>query len=88
VEAAGEAVAAQLGLIPLPTLSSEGEPCAFLAPDGCRFPPDLMPIGCVTFLCPYMEEWYSPEQMTELRAETKALKHAHAQLQAALLQGD
>jgi hypothetical protein len=87
VEAAGESVSVQLGLIPVPTLSSEGEPCAFLAPDGCRFPPDLMPIGCVSFLCPYMEEWYSPQQMGEMRAEVEAVQSAHAQLLAALLRG-
>jgi Fe-S-cluster containining protein len=87
VEAATEAVSIHLGLIPVPTLSSEGEPCVFLASGGCQFPPDLMPIGCVSFLCPYMTEWYSPEQMGALRAEIQELKEAHAELRAALLRG-
>ncbi len=83
-DAAGEAVAAHLGLIPIPTLSAEGEPCAFLGERGCSFPSDLMPLGCVTFLCPYMDAWYSPAQLAALRAAVAALTEAHTALQAAL----
>jgi hypothetical protein len=84
-EAAGGAVAAQLGLIPLPTLASEGEPCAFLGPTGCTFPRDLMPCGCVTFICPYMEEWYAPEQLAQIRTAAAELEEAYQALRAALL---
>lgn len=86
VEAAGEAVEVHLGLIPVPVLSSGGEPCAFLGVRGCRFPPDLMPIGCVSFLCPYMESWFAPEQMAWLHAATAELKQVYARLRAALIQ--
>jgi hypothetical protein len=84
-DAAGEAVAARLGLIPIPTLTSEGEPCAFLASGGCSFPPDLMPAGCVTFLCPYMDGWYSAEQLAGLRTAAAELEAAYLALRAALL---
>jgi hypothetical protein len=84
-EAAGEAIAVALGLIPVPTLASEGEPCAFLGRRGCTFPADLMPFGCVAFLCPYMKEWYSGEQFVELQAGVDELKAAYVALQAALL---
>ena len=83
-EAAGEAVAAGLGLIPIPVLASEGEPCAFLGARGCPFPPDLMPFGCVAFICPYMERWYSPEALADLRAGVAELEEAHTSLRAAL----
>ena len=84
-EAAGDWVAVHLGLIPVPTLATEGEPCAFLGRRGCTFPPDLMPIGCVAFLCPYMEKWYSPEQLAELKADVGELQEAYMALQAELL---
>lgn len=86
-EAAGEAVAVALGLIPVPTLSSEGEPCAFLGRRSCSFPDDLMPCGCVAFLCPYMEQWYASDQLAELRAEVDELKAAYAALRGELLAG-
>ena len=84
-EAAGDWVAVHLGLIPVPTLATEGEPCAFLGRRGCTFPPDLMPIGCVAFVCPYMEKWYSPEQLAELKADVGELQEAYMALQAELL---
>jgi hypothetical protein len=87
VEAAGESVAVQLGLIPVPVLSSSGEPCAFLGRHGCQFPSDLMPIGCVAFICPYMEQWYTSRQLAGLRAMVDELKDAHDRLRAALLLG-
>ena len=86
-EAAGEAVAVALGMIPVPTLDSAGEPCAFLGRRGCTFPADLRPFGCVAFLCPYMENWYSSEQLAALRAAVAELTAAHAALQAELLAG-
>lgn len=82
--AAAEAIAVRLGMVPVPTLDSAGEPCAFLGADGCSFPPDLMPFGCVAFLCPYMDGWYSPEQLAALRAAIAELQEAHAALHAAL----
>ena len=84
-EAAAGAVAVSLGLIPVPTLTTEGEPCGFLGRRGCRFPADLMPCGCVTFLCPYMDHWFSEAQMADLRAQTAELKEAYGALRAALL---
>jgi hypothetical protein len=84
-EAAGDALDARLGLIPIPTLASGGEPCAFLGEQGCRFPPDLMPVGCVAFLCPYMEAWYTPEQIEAFRDGIAALKRAYRALQTAVL---
>ena len=44
-----------------------------------------MPFGCVAYLCPYMEAWYSPEQMTDLRAAIATLETAHQELRTALL---
>lgn len=87
-DAAGEALDAHLGLIPIPTLDSAGAPCAFLAPHGCTFPDDLMPCGCVAFICPYMEAWYPPDQLAALREEVDRLLEAHAALRAALLAGE
>jgi hypothetical protein len=87
VEASADAVAVSLGLIPVPILTSAGEPCAFLGSRGCTFPADLMPAGCVAFLCPYMPNWYSGEQLAELQAGVAELKDAYAALQAALLAG-
>jgi hypothetical protein len=84
-EAANDAIAVRLGLIPVPTLSSDGPPCAFLGPSGCSFPPDLMPFGCVAFLCSYMEDWYTPDQMAALRAAIADLDHAHRELRDVLL---
>jgi len=84
-EAAGEAVAVSLGLIPVPTLTSAGEACAFLGRRGCTFPADLMPCGCVAFLCPYMESWYSSEQLSELQVGVEELKAAYAALRRELL---
>jgi hypothetical protein len=84
-EAAAESVAVHLGLIPVPTLAADGEPCAFLTSRGCSFPPDLMPCGCVAYLCPYMEEWYSEGQLAELRTLVDALKEAYTALRAELL---
>jgi hypothetical protein len=83
--AAGEAVAIHLGMIPVPTLSSEGAPCDFLGRSGCTFPRDLMPCGCVAFICPYMETWYPPEQLAELRDGVAELQRAYLALRAALL---
>jgi hypothetical protein len=85
VEAAADCVEVHLGLIPVPVLASEGAACAFLGSDGCQFPPDLMPIGCVTFLCPYMETWYSPTQLAGLRRAIDELIQVHTQLRTALL---
>jgi hypothetical protein len=87
-EAAGESLDARLGLIPIPTLDAAGEPCAFLAPHGCSFPDDLMPCGCVTFICPYMEEWFSPGRLAALRADVARLEEAHATLRAVLFGGE
>jgi hypothetical protein len=83
-DAAGESLDARLGLIAIPTLSSEGEPCTFLARHGCTFPPDLMPCGCVAFICPYMVEWYPPDQLSALKRDVARLLEAHAALRAAL----
>jgi hypothetical protein len=87
-EAAHDAVAAHLGLIPIPTLAAEGEPCAFLGTGGCSFPPDLMPFGCVAFVCHFMEEWYPAEKLTEIRAAIAELETAYRTLRAALVDGE
>jgi hypothetical protein len=83
--AAGESLDAHLGLIPIPTLDAAGDPCAFLGDRGCTFPDDLMPCGCVAFICPYMEAWYPPEQLAALRERVASLLEAHAALREALL---
>jgi hypothetical protein len=87
VEAAGELFDVHLGVVPVPTLSSAGELCSFLGANGCMFPPDVMPVGCVSFLCPYMREWYSAEELGELRSGVDELHAAHRQLRSALLHG-
>ncbi len=84
-EAASESVAVHLGLVPVPTLASEGEPCAFLASGGCSFLADSMPCGCVAFICTYMERWYSPAQLAELEGLIAALRDTYAALRAELL---
>jgi hypothetical protein len=87
VEAAGDNLEVQLGLIPVPTLASDGPPCDFLGPHGCSFPPDLVPFGCAAYICPYMEAWYTPDQLAELRSGVDELKQAHAELHAVLHAG-
>ena len=69
----------------MPTLASEGAPCDFLGPSGCTFPRDLMPVGCVAFICPYMETWYPAEDLAELRAGVAELQQAYLALRAVLL---
>ena len=87
IEATGDTVAVQLGLIPVPVLASDGDPCAFLGRHGCQFPEDLMPVGCVSFLCPYMEDWYPPHQLVRLRGAVEELRTVYDQLRTALLRG-
>jgi hypothetical protein len=87
VEAANDNLDVQLGLIPVPTLASEGARCDFLGPRGCSFPLDLVPFGCAAYICPYMEAWYPPEQLAELRSAVAELRVAHSVLHDALHAG-
>jgi len=44
-----------------------------------------MPFGCVAFICPYMESWFTSAQLAALREDVAQLQQAYRALRTALL---
>jgi hypothetical protein len=65
-------------------LPEAAEPCDYLGPQGCVFPADLRPFGCVAFICEPMRRALSPEEMAPVEAAVAELETAHGTLMQAL----
>jgi hypothetical protein len=61
-----------------------GAPCDYLGSDGCSFPADLRPFGCVAFICEPMRRLLPADDLTRVEAAVADLERAHGLLMEAL----
>jgi len=57
-----------------------GQPCEFLGPQGCTFPPDLRPFGCTVYICPIMLREMDRASLARIRRLVQELTRAHSML--------
>lgn len=73
------------------TLLAEGEmpaeagACDFLDSNGCTFPADLRPFGCVASICEPMRRLLPPDDLAAVEAAVDDLRRAYEALTAAAL---
>lgn len=65
-------------------IEGAGEPCDFLAEDGCTFPDDLRPFGCTTFICRYMIERMDRVELQRVRGLVRELREKRQALMRSL----
>jgi hypothetical protein len=77
--AAREGVAQQTA-----TTTCCAEPCDYLTPTGCSFPPDLRPFGCAVDICIQMRLHADDAWLAEAERRADRLRRAHRALLTAL----
>lgn len=60
------------------------EPCDFLTPAGCSFPPDLRPLGCTAYVCKFMERDMSTRELREIKRLARRLEELRARVMRAV----
>lgn len=60
-------------------------PCEFLGTRGCTFPHDLRPLGCTTYICPYMIASMDRTNLTRVKRLVRELEDRHMELMSTLL---
>lgn len=66
------------------SVTRELEPCDYLQPTGCAFPPDLRPFGCAVDICIQMRLHADDAWLAEAERRADRLRRAHRSLLAAL----
>jgi hypothetical protein len=61
-----------------------GEPCEFLAQDGCTFPADLRPFGCTTYICRYMHASMDRRTLAVIKRLVRELEQKRQMLRTSL----
>jgi hypothetical protein len=78
-------VAAREGAAPGSEIAAgDAEPCDYLTPTGCAFPPDLRPFGCAVDICLQMRLHAEAAWLAEAERRGDRLRRAHRALLAAL----
>jgi hypothetical protein len=66
------------------TVAGVLDPCDYLGPTGCAFPPDLRPFGCAVDICIQMRLHADDAWLAEAERRADRLHRAHRSLLAAL----
>jgi hypothetical protein len=66
----------------------DAEPCDYLQPTGCAFPPDLRPFGCAVDICVQMRLHQDTAWLAEAEHRADRLRRAHRALLSALQPDD
>jgi hypothetical protein len=71
-----------------PASRAAADPCDYLTPTGCAFPPDLRPFGCAVDICVQMRLHQDSAWLAEAGRRADRLRRAHHALLQALHAGD